>query len=137
MTKWIRWMLCCVVVCVALSAVPVRAQVVTVGPVTTAMRFEWNPPANVLTVADALTFEYRLRDGAFIPVTALTGVGCAGAPILCQAPIVQANADALNRVGTHSLTLSAFRTDLGDSAVSLPFVLRSPSTAPTNLRIMR
>ena len=119
------------------AVLPAGAQVVTVGPVTTAMRFEWSPATNVTTAADALTFEYRLRDGAFIPVTALTGVACAGTPILCTAPMVQANADALNRVGLHSLTLSAFRMDLGDSTVSLPFQLTSPVGAPTNLRIMR
>lgn len=116
---------------------PLLAQTVTQGPVTTAMRFEWAPASNVTTVADALTFEYRLRDGAFIPVTAFTGVMCAGAPILCQAAMSQANADALNRVGAHSLTLSAFRMDLGDSVASLPFVLTSPAGAPTGLKIMR
>ena len=113
------------------------AQVVTVGPVTTAMRFEWAAGANVTTAVDALTFEYRLRDGAFIPVTALTGVACAWTPIVCTSPMSQANADALNRVGSHTLTLSAFRMDLGDSVLSLPFRLTSPVDAPTNLRIMR
>ena len=112
------------------------AQTVTVGPVNTSMKFEWSPAVNVLTAAEAITFEYRLRDGA-IPATALTGVACAGTPIVCTAALSQANVEALNREGRHSLTLSAFRVDLGDSSVSLPFILTTPSGAPTGLRIIR
>lgn len=131
--KWMTWMGLFLVL-----AAPTQAQtVVTVGPVDTTMRFEWAAGNNVTTVADALSFEYRLRDGAFIPVTALTSVACAGTPIICTAPLIQANADALNRVGSHTLTLSAFRMDLGDSVLSLPFRLTSPVAAPTNLRIIR
>ena len=130
------WCALALALCVV-SAMPAIAQtVVTTGPVDTSMWLEWNPPDNVTTVTDALTFEWRLRDGA-IPATALTLVTCAGTPILCQSDLTLSNVDALNRVGVHSLTLSAFRADVGDSRASLPFSLQSPATAPTNLSIMR
>jgi hypothetical protein len=120
---------------VLLCAGTISAQtVVTSGPVTTDMRLAWDLPSNV-TVADASTFEVRLRDGAFIPVTALTNVTCAGAT--CSAPVSASNADALNRVGVHSLTLSLFRADVGDSAPSTPFVLTSPAGAPVNPRLTK
>jgi hypothetical protein len=121
---------------VLLSAVPAIGQtVITTGPLPANSRIEWTLPAN-LTLADAPTFEVRLRDGAFIPVTALTNVTCtAGTPVVCAAPVTASNADALNRVGVHNLTLSYFRADVGDSAVSAPFVLRSPAGAPSKVQV--
>lgn len=113
--------------------------VVTKGPVDTSMKFNWENPSNI-TLADAPTFEYRLRD-TFFPgiVTVIAGAQCvAGTPVICTAPLTQANADALNKVGSHSLTLSLFRQDVGESFQSIPFGLPSgPPTAPTNLRIIK
>lgn len=124
------------VLALVLYASVASAQVVTAGPVTTSMKIAWDLPAN-LTLTDAPTFEVRLRDGAFIPVTALTNATCvAGTPVVCSAPVTASNADALNRVGVHNLTLSLFRADVGDSAVSAPFVLRSPAGAPSPPRLM-
>lgn len=106
---------------------------VTVGPVNTSMKFGWSLPSNV-TVAQAPTFETRLRvDGT--PATALTGVTCATATS-CQSNLTQSNADALNQVGSHNITLSLFRADVGDSAPSAPFVLKSPAGAPTAVSII-
>lgn len=131
--------LCSLVLFLLCAGGAVAQTTVTSGPVTTAMKFEWTMPSNVLTVADAATFEPRLRDGSFIPVTALTNQSCAlsGSAVVCTSQITQSNADALNRVGVHNLTMSVFRTDVGDSDASLPFVLKTPAGAPTNLRVIR
>jgi hypothetical protein len=110
---------------------------VTQGPVTTAMRFAWNNPDNI-SLSDAPTFEYRLRDSTQTGVvTALTNVNCAGAPVACTSQLTQSNVDALNRVGVHNITLSLFRADVGESPQSVPFSLRSPSAAPTTFRIIQ
>ena len=113
--------------------------VVTKGPVDTSMKINWENPSNI-TLTDAPTFEYRLRDSYFAgTVTIVANVQCvAGTPVTCTAPLTQALADALNKVGTHNLTLSLFRADVGESFQSLPFGLPSgPPTAPTNLKIIR
>lgn len=108
------------------------------GPVDTSMKFAWNNPDNI-TLSDAPTFEYRLRDSTQVGVvTALTNVQCsAGTPVTCIAQLTPANVDALNRVGVHQITLSLFRADVGESPQSLPFQLQSPAAAPTSLRVIR
>lgn len=107
------------------------------GPVTTASRYLWDMPTNVLTVTDAQSFTLRVKDSMSVPVTELTGFTCTqGTPIACIASPNQANIDSLNRVGVHNLTVALFRADVGESPYSLPpFVLRSPAGAPTNFRL--
>ena len=120
------------------AASPSLAQtVVTQGPVTTA--FQWEVvPGNNLSAADAMTFEFRVRDSRQVGVvTALTGMVCAGTPVTCRSNLTPANVDALNIIGVHDLTVAIFRQDVGESPQSAPFVLRSPAGAPTSLRITR
>lgn len=119
----------------ALFSITLNSQV-TQGPVNTSMKLAWTNPDNI-TLSDAPTFEYRLRDSTQAGVvTALTNVNCAGTPVACTSQLTQSNVDALNRVGVHQLTLTLFRTDVGESPQSLPFSLRSPSGAAINLRII-
>lgn len=103
------------------------------GPLPVGAAAEWEIPDN-MQPADGPSFEWRIRDGSFIPMTALTGVTCAG--VTCRATLTASNLDALNRAGTHSVTLSAFRADVGDSVQSAPFVLTSPAHAPRALRLV-
>lgn len=120
------------------SSIGLIAQtVVTTGPVTINDRLAWSNPSNV-PLSDANSFEYRLRDGSFIPVTALTNVQCvAGTPVTCTASLTQSNVDALNMIGVHNLTLTLYRADVGESPTSSPFLLTSPAGAPINLRLIR
>lgn len=121
------------------SAFAQAGSTVTKGPVDTSMKLNWENPSNI-TLADAPTFEYRLRDSYFSgTITVVASVQCvAGTPVVCTAPLSQPLVDALNKVGTHNLTLSLYRADVGESFQSLPFGLPSgPPTAPTNLRIIR
>jgi hypothetical protein len=108
---------------------------VTQGPVSVNDSFEWTLPSNV-TTADAPTFTARVRD-SLQPgiVTEITAFTCAGT--ICTTKLTAANVDALNRVGQHTLTVSLFRADVGDSAPSPPFSLASPAGAPTRLRLIR
>lgn len=114
-----------------------QAQTIDRGPVTATMKFAWTAPANITSVTDAQTFEWRVKDGA-VPATALTGVTCTSASgaINCTSPLGQSQADALNRVGVHSLTLTSFRQDVGESQASAPFLLTSPSGVSTAFRII-
>lgn len=120
-------------------ATQAEAQTLTKGPVPAGYKFKWDAPTNITTVAQALTFEPRIRlDGT--PATALTNVTCAPpvAPatvISCESVITQSNRDALNVIGSHSMTLSLFRADVGDSDVSDPFVLPTGAGKATNVRI--
>lgn len=121
-----------------LFGINASAQTVTIGPVDTTMKIAWELPANI-TLADAPTFEARFRDstnpGSF---TVLTGVNCvAGTPINCTSPLTAALVTLINKVGKHDLTLSYFRADTGEGSQSIPFTLVTPSTAPTNLKIIR
>jgi hypothetical protein len=113
------------------------AQVVDTGPVTTTMKIAWDQPANVI-LADAATFEYRLKNNGTLLAT-LSSVSCvAGSTVpTCTAPVTQALADQVNKVGVQQLTLTLFRADVGESAASLPFSLRSPAAAPGSLKIIR
>lgn len=120
-----------------LLSAPVYSQVVNTGPVNTTMKFAWAAPVN-LTATDLPTFEVRLRDSKSpTVVTALTNVTCSGTPINCISQLTQSNVDALNMVGVHNITLSYFRSDLPESPQSTPFVLTSPSLAPTGTRIIQ
>lgn len=122
-----------------LLSVPASAQeVVDRGPVTATMKFSWQAPPNITNVADAQTFEWRVKDGA-VPATALAGVTCSisNAVLTCQSLLGQSQADALNRVGIHSLTIASFRQDVGESQASSPFLLQSPAGAATAFRIIR
>lgn len=128
----------CLVLALLATASSASAQVLTRGPVDTSMKFEMDLPAN-MTGDEARTFEWRIKDGA-IPLTALTGFTCAprsASVISCIAPVGQSQADALNRIGVHSLTATLFREDVGESLTSPPFVLTSPAGAPTGMRLTR
>jgi hypothetical protein len=113
------------------------AQVVTTGPVTTTMRFAWAAPTNV-PQTELPTFEVRLRDSKSPSVvTALVNVQCSGTPVNCTSQLTQANVDALNMIGAHNITLAYFRQDTGEGPQSTPFLLTSPSLAPTAVRIIQ
>jgi hypothetical protein len=119
-----------------LLSAPVYAQNVTVGPVTTAMKFAWAAPINVPST-ELPTFEVRLRDSKSpTVVTALTNVQCSGTPVACTSQLTQSNVDALNMIGAHNITLAYFRQDVGEGAQSTPYLLTSPSLAPTAVRII-
>jgi hypothetical protein len=124
---------------ICLYAAPALAQeVVARGPVTATMKFAWTAHTSITTPADAQGFEWRVKDGA-TPLTALTAVTCtlAAGLVSCQSPLGQSQADALNRVGVHTLTLASFRADVGESQASPPFILTSPQGASTDFRIIR
>jgi len=112
--------------------------VVTAGPVDTSMKIEWDLPSN-LTLTDAPTFEARLRDStAPTSFTVLNGVNCvAGTPIVCTSQLTTELVTLINKVGKHDLTLTYYRSDVGESSQSLPFSLTVPTIAPTNLRITK
>jgi len=134
-----RSLLFAVVVVLLWCVSPAFAQeAVTRGPVTATMRFGWTAPINITTPADAQTFEWRIKDGG-TPATALTSVTCtlAAGLVSCQSPLGQSQADALNRVGVHTLTLASFRQDVGESQASPPFILTSPQGVATDFRIIR
>jgi len=133
----------CVLLAVLATAVSTGAQApITRGPLPVGAKVVFEIGPNVVTVADALTFEARLsRNG--MPLTAATstsGLTCATAVapavgITCQWILTASNRDALNQVGVHSLTLTSFRADVGESPASSPFSLTTPAGAPTGLRI--
>ena len=115
------------------------AQTITQGPVTTTHKIAWDIPAN-LTLINAPTFEARVSiDGT--PALTLTSViwaaATATAPAGGSAVLSASQVDALNRIGSHAITVSLFRADVGDSGPSLPFVLRSPAGVPTGARVTR
>ena len=116
---------------------------ITRGPVPVGAKIVFEAGGNLSTVAEALTFEARLtRNGT--PLTAATATsgltcGAAVAPavgITCQWALTASNRDALNQVGVHTLTLTHFRADVGESPASSPFVLTTPAAAPTGLRLL-
>jgi hypothetical protein len=134
---WKWWL---VVIGLLLVAVAADAQTtISRGPLQAGDKLAWSMPANVTTPADALSFEFRLaRNGA--PLSALVNATCApsgGSSIACEAALTASNLDALNQVGVWSLTLTIYRSDVGESAASDPFVLTSPAGAPTGVRIIR
>lgn len=116
---------------------------ITRGPVPAGAKLAFSMPINVPNVTEALKFEARLSDNG-IPltaVTAATGLTCSSpAPtpplVPCQWVLSASNLDALNMIGTHSLTLRIFRADVGETVASVPFVLTSPAGAPTDLRLI-
>jgi hypothetical protein len=114
----------------------VQAQTITEGPLPATAKFVWQVPANVFTVADALTFEPRLYLDSQ-PATALTQVTCTlnTSVITCQSLTTQSNRDAVNQVGKHILQLSLFRADVGEGVKSDPLAFPSKPGAPTGLRV--
>lgn len=115
------------------------AQDVTRGPVTATMKFQWNAPPNT-TLSEQNTWVVRLRDSLSPSiVTELQAFTCTlvNSVVTCQKQLTQANADALNVVGIHNLTVSYFRADVGDSPQSGPFALTSPAGAPTGTKIVQ
>lgn len=117
------------------------AQTVTTGPVDTSMKFAWELPTN-LSLTDAPTLEFRMRDTLFPTVTTvLTAVQCnvpvAGGPVSCISQLTSAIVSSLNKIGVHSVTLTYFRSDVGESSQSLPFGLPIPLTAPMNFKITK
>lgn len=112
---------------------------VTTGPVNTTMKVAWELPSNI-PLSATTTVEFRFYD-SLVPATftLLQNVQCilVGVDVSCTSPLSQANVDALNKMGAHTLTLSVFRADVGESAQSLPFTLLSPPAAPINPRIIR
>jgi hypothetical protein len=130
-----------IVVFLLLFAVNVQAQVVTTGPVNTTMKFQWESPVGV-TVTDQSTYETRLYDSFAPGFTVLTAITCtAGAtsadPITCLSPLTTTLVTNLNKLGTHNLTATYFRTDLGESPPSQPFSFKYPVPAPRNLQLIR
>jgi hypothetical protein len=127
-----------------LIAAPVAAQtVIQTGPVPVGAKIAFKASDNIPTAAQALTFEARLkRNGTpMTAATATTGLTCtqAVAPatgVNCQWPLTLSNLDALNQIGSHTLTLTLFRADVGESPASSPFVLTSPAAAPSDLKII-
>ncbi len=113
---------------------------VTKGPVDLTMKMAWDMPAGI-TLADTSTYEMRLKDTVNNYNLSLTNVSCivpAGtATVSCTSPFTSGLVTQLNIFGTHSLTLSVFRTDVGDSGLSVPFSLVTPPTAPTNFRVIK
>lgn len=115
----------------------VEAQVITVGPVTTAHKIVWDAFPNTLA-AEAQAFIYRLvdtRDGTASAPLTLGPVTCTGTPYVCTSNLTQAIVDSINRLGAHSLTLTAAHPTGGESMPSVPFSLRVPPAAPTGLRL--
>ena len=124
-----------------LIATAIYAQVtVTKGPVDLTMKMAWDMPAGI-TLADTSTYEMRLKDTVNNYNLSLTNVSCivpAGtATVSCTSPFTSGLVTQLNIFGTHSLTLSVFRADVGDSGLSIPFSLATPLTAPTNFRVIK
>jgi hypothetical protein len=125
-----------------LMSTPVLAQTITVGPVPAGAVLSFKVHESITTAQEALTFEARLnRNGQ--PLTAMTaslGLTCSApiAPatkVACQWVLSEPNREALNKVGLHNLTVSMFRADVGDSPVSVPFSLKSPAGAPSEVGI--
>lgn len=140
-----RRILSLTVVLAALATASAVAQTtITVGPVPAGSRLSFLADRSIATVSEALTFEARLsRNGA--PLTAATstsGLTCS-APIppatnvSCQWVLTQSSLDALNMVGVHNLTVTMFRSDVGESPASLPFVLKSPAGAPLAVSVIQ
>lgn len=109
--------------------------VVTKGPIDTTNKLSWELPINV-TLADAPTFEYRLRDSLSTTPFVLTNVLCPTA-LTCTASVTQSIVDQVNKLGAHSLTLTMFRADVGESSASIPFLLTTSAAAPTGLKIIK
>lgn len=130
-------------VLLALAQLTFAQTPITTGPVPAGAKLFFLADRSVATAAEALTFEARLiRNGTpLTAVTATSGLTCAApvAPatnVSCQWVLSQSNRDALNLVGTHNLTVTMFRSDVGESPASLPFVLKSPAGAPSGVAII-
>lgn len=135
--------LCTTVLALTLLIVAARQvwaqQDITIGPVTTTDKINWQMKESVDTAAAAQALEYRLRDnaGAFL---AVSGVTCTGAalPFACQATLTAPIVALLNTAGVHNVTLSAYAQAAGlESAQSVPFVLKTPAAVPTGVRLTR
>jgi hypothetical protein len=118
-----------------------NAQVVTTGPVNTTMKFQWEAPLGV-TPTDQSTYESRLYDSFATGFTVLSAITCtAGAtstdPTVCLSPLTTTLVTNLNKLGTHNLTLTYFRLDLGESPPSQAFSFKYPVPAPRNLQLIR
>lgn len=136
--------LCRVTIIALLCTVSADAQtVINRGPVPVGSKVAFKGSDNVPTVAQMLTFEARLsRNGTpLTAATSTTGLTCTAAVapatgINCQWTLTQSNLDALNQIGVHNLTLTLFRSDVGESPTSAPFVLTSPAAAPSGLQLV-
>ena len=118
-----------------------EGQVVVTGPVDATMKVEWKLPTT-MTVPEGLLFEPRLYDSMVPLPTKLTGFTCVDGTVtapnpVCRVPLTPALVTQLNTIGKHTLTLTFFRTDVGESPLSVPFSLSSPSAAPINLQLIR
>jgi hypothetical protein len=130
-----------IALCLLCAAPTLSQTVITVGPVPLGAKVQYEPGANVTTVAEAASFEARLtKNGAPLTAASASNGGLACAPsslgITCEWVLTQSNLDALNMVGRHELTLRVYRADVGESQASLPFSLTSRAAAPLNLRLM-
>ena len=119
---------------------PLAAQLSGTGPLTAASIILWGLPDNA-SVSENL--EYRVYVGAATTFTVLAAATCGPAIVpdtagTCQAPVPASLLPALNAVGVKDVRLSAYSAAAGlESEKSLPFVLRTPPTAPTRLRITK
>jgi len=117
------------------------AQTVVRGPVDISVKIEWELPLN-MTAPEGLLFEPRIRDSSQPNFVALAGFTCApptgtNPKSVCRVPLTPTLVTQFNVIGKHNITLSLFRTDVGESPLSTPFSLTSPSDAPTSLQLTR
>lgn len=131
----------CVVVGSLLSQ-PLSAQTL-IAPGTTLVagdKIAADLPDNV-SLTDGPTWTYRIKDNG-VPVTEVTNPTCQasttiGIPGTCLFPLSQANVDALNMAGVHSLTLTMVKTGVGESTPSLPLSWPAKAGALRNLRLTK
>lgn len=131
-----------VAIAMIMLASPALAQTpVTPGtPLVAGDKLAVDLPDNV-TLTDAPTWTYRVRDGA-VTVTEVTGLTCqasttANVPGTCLVVFNQSHVDALNMAGLHSITASMFKAGLPESPSSLPLSWPSKAGAPRNLRLTK
>lgn len=118
-----------------------QAQVVVTGPVDVSMKVEWKLPTT-MAANEGLLFEPRLYDSMTPTVTKLTGFTCVDGTVtapnpVCRVPLTPALVTQFNTIGKHTLTLTLWRADVGESPLSTPFSLSSPSAAPISLQLTR
>jgi len=124
--------------------VALQAQTVTTGPVTATMHIAWSmaalADAGVTTPAEAQALTYTAVDtlgGVAASPIPITGTAClTGTPFTCSALLPAALVTSLNRVGQHSMTLTA--SNSAGASISLPFLLSTPLSkppVPTGVRI--
>jgi hypothetical protein len=114
------------------AAVASAQTFVMVGPISTAMRAEWDVSGpNPASSPAAALLEPRVRVDISTAFIALVGTSCVdrgGMNFTCTAPINQQLADALNVTGSHTLTLRLYDTaTMMESNESLPMRILSPA----------